>query len=190
MPRTALFWRSAAEVTDILTAPSKPAVVQFDDYVPEPCLIDPEQVIEYPHSMKLSKDLQERLGQWDTWQAAGVTPDSSYAPAPQEFYENELSIAPGWKVRGWAPWGLTDPIPRFCPNCGAAMQPLLTIATTEWDDATRSWIPYENQATASGTGHGYPDPSKPTAVHIGRGYNQQLYYCPVAPEHPHTECMQ
>jgi hypothetical protein len=58
------------------------------------------------------------------------------------------------------------------------MEPLLTIATDEWD---ASRIPYENQAAASSTGYGYPDPSNPAAVQIGRGYNQQLYLCPAAP---------
>ncbi|MEV5497684.1 hypothetical protein AB0M50_20035 [Nonomuraea fuscirosea] len=47
--------------------------------------------------------------------------------------------------------------------------PLLTIATDEWD---ASRIPYENQAAASSTGYGYPDPSNPATVQIGRGHNQ------------------
>ncbi|WP_146178431.1 hypothetical protein [Nonomuraea fuscirosea] len=36
-------------------------------------------------------------------------------------------------------------------------------------------------AAASSTGYGYPDPSNPAAVQIGRGYNQQFYLCPAAP---------
>lgn len=45
-------------------------------------------------------------------QAAGVALDSSYEVAPEEFYIEELSLAPGWKAGGWIRWGLTDPVPR------------------------------------------------------------------------------
>ena len=48
-PTTALFWRSAAAVTDILGTPPEPVAVQYEGYVPEPCLLDPEDVMEYPH---------------------------------------------------------------------------------------------------------------------------------------------
>ncbi|MES4904346.1 MULTISPECIES: hypothetical protein [unclassified Streptomyces] len=187
MPRTALFWRSAAEVTDILTTPPEPPAVQFDGYLPEPCLLNPEQVIEYPSAMELSKELREQLGNWDLWQAAGAGVDSSYAPYPEEFYWNALSVAPGWKVGGWPSWGPTDPTPRLCPACGSEMDALLTIATFEGDDSTRSWFPYENPAEKSPTSF---NPLRPTSVQIGSGYKQQLYICPRAPEHPHTELMQ
>ncbi|MET9827992.1 hypothetical protein ABZ078_01500 [Streptomyces sp. NPDC006385] len=161
MPRTALFWRSAATVTDILTAPPEPSAVQFDLYVPEPCLLAPEQVTEYPNPMELSKELRDPLGDWSKWQAAGAAVDSSYAPYPEEFYGDHLSVAPGWKVGGWASWGYTDPVPQFCPTCDTKMDPLLTIATFEWDDSTRGWIPeeeYEDQArTRPSPSHAYPE---------------------------------
>lgn len=47
-PRTALFWRSSATVTDVLDAPPEPPIVQRDCYLPEPCLFSPEQVTEFP----------------------------------------------------------------------------------------------------------------------------------------------
>lgn len=146
MPRTALFWRSAATVTDILTTPPQPPAMQFGDYLPEPCLLNPERVTEYPDPMELNKELREPLGNWNTWQAADATVDSSYASCPQEFYDNELSVAPGWKVGGWASWGPTDPVLQFCRACDAKMDPLLTIATFEWDDSNRGWIPDEDYA--------------------------------------------
>lgn len=188
-PRTALFWRSAAAVTNALTTPPEPAVVQLGGYMPEPCLLSPEPVIEYPNPMELSDELQERIGQWTTWQAAGAAPDSSYMPAPQEFYEAELSVSPGWKVGGWTRWGLTDPVPQFCPSCDTRMNPLLTIASTEWDDTTRSWIPNEDQAHATPSTTN-PHPAQPTLVEIGGGYGLQLYSCPESPDHPHTDLIQ
>jgi hypothetical protein len=190
MPRTAVFWRSAAAVTDVLNTPPEPPAVQYDHYVLEPCLIDPEQVTEYPAPLELDEELREQLEEWG---ARHKEPGGDYDGGEQAYYQYELSVAPGWKVGGWAPWSFRDPSPQHCPACGTPMLPLLTIATGEWDASNHSWIPYENQAALSSTSHGYPRyprPSNPTAVQIGRGYNQQLYICPVAPEHPHTEWMQ
>ena len=131
--------------------------------------------------MELSANLRELLGQWRTWQAAGAAADSPYALAPEEFYQNELSLAPGWKVGGWTRWGLTDPIPQFCPACDTEMDPLLTIASTDWDDTSRGWIPYEGQAHVA---------ANPAMVEVGGGYSLQLYACPASPDHPHTDLIQ
>jgi hypothetical protein len=157
MPRTALFWRSCASVTDILTAPPGPPEVQSDHYVPEPCLLAPEQITEYPSPLELSEELRGPLGNWSTWQAANAGVDSSYESCPEEFYRDNLSVAPGWKAGGWTSWGLTDPISQFCPACDTKMDPLLTIATFEWDDSTRGWIPDEDQTrTGPSTAHTRP----------------------------------
>ncbi|MFI9239940.1 hypothetical protein [Streptomyces sp. NPDC053079] len=189
MPRTAVFWRSAAAVTDILTSPPEPPLVECEEYVPVPCVLAPEEVTEYPSSSELSKELQEQLGDWSRWQGVdGV--DSSYAPYPESFYHNALSVAPGWKAGGWAQWGYTDPSPRICRACGTEMDPLLTIATFEWNAADDSWIPYEVRDAAASTGDRHRDAVRPTRVQIGSGYKQQLYICPASPEHPHMELMQ
>ncbi|MFB9838413.1 hypothetical protein [Actinoallomurus acaciae] len=189
VPRTALFWRSADEVTDILTACPEPPAVQFEGYVPEPCLIDPEQVTEYPALLELSEELQERMEDWNTWQAAGAAPDGSYAPAPQEFYLAELSVAPGWKVGGLIRWGLTDPYDQPCPVCGTPTEPLLTIAGFEWDSDADSWIPYEDQAAGiSSSSPAYL--AQPSQIQIGRGYNQIVRICPTSHDHPHVQLVQ
>ena len=188
-PATAVFWRSAAEVTGLRTQPPEPAPAQYQWYVPEPCLLDPEQVTEYPHPLELSQDLQELLGEWSRRQVAGTGPASSYATDPEGFYRDQLSVAPGWKVGGWTHWGLTDPIPQFCPACDTEMAPLLTIASTEWDDSTRSWIPYEDQANAALSAT-YPDPANPAMIMVASGYDLQLYACPAFPDHPHTALVQ
>ncbi|GAB3209408.1 hypothetical protein SAMN02745673_01886 [Marinactinospora thermotolerans DSM 45154] len=100
-PATALFWRNAADVTDVLVAPPEPTEVEYDGYVPKPCVLAPEHITEYPHFLELGEELQQRLADWGTWQAADVVVDDSYEIAPQEFYKDELSVAPGWKVGGW-----------------------------------------------------------------------------------------
>lgn len=183
MPRTALFWRSAAAVVDVLTTPPEPGAVQSDDYVLEPCLITPEQVTEYPAFLELAEGLREQVEEWG---ARPKEPGGDHG-GDEDAYDRELSVAPGWKVGGWAPWGLTDPRTPYCSACDAAMEPLLTIATSEWDAGTFSWVPYEDQALASVDDR---EPASPTMVQVGRGYNQQVYVCPATPEHPHTELMQ
>ncbi|MYT68162.1 MULTISPECIES: non-ribosomal peptide synthetase [unclassified Streptomyces] len=190
MPRTVLFWRSAAKVANVLAAPPEPPAVQRADYLPEPCLLLPEQVTEYPNPLELSKELRSLVGDWSRWEAASDIVDSCNASYPSEFYSTNLSVAPGWKAGGWASWGLTDPIPQSCPACDTAMNPLLTIATNEWDSSNHSWIPYEMQRSVAPTRAGESRPNQPTAIQIGRGYKQQLYVCPASPEHPHTELMQ
>jgi hypothetical protein len=188
-PRTALFWRSAAAVTNILADPPKTAAAQHWSYVPEPCLLHPEQVTEYPNFMDLSQDLQELVEQWCRRQAEGTGPGSTYTIDPKMFYWDELSVAPGWKAGGWPSWGVTDPIPQFCPACGTRMDPLLTIASTEWDNNKRSWIPYEDQAHTEQTGTRL-GPADPAMIRIADNYNLQLYACPAFPDHPHTELVQ
>lgn len=184
-PTTASYWQTAADVTNLLTAPPQPSEVEYDGYVPEPCVLAPEQITEYPNYLDLSEELQQQLADWSTWRAAGVAVDDSYEIAPQEFYMDELSLAPGWKVGGWPPWGLTDPIPRFCVACGVAMSPLLTIPSNEWGADNKGWIPYEDQALAA-----LDDArvSNPPGVQISGGNNLQLYGCPEF--HPHTDLIQ
>ncbi|KKD01929.1 hypothetical protein TN53_43360, partial [Streptomyces sp. WM6386] len=41
-PSTALFWRSAATVVDILAVPPDPYEADYPGYVPEPCVLAPE----------------------------------------------------------------------------------------------------------------------------------------------------
>ncbi|MFI7273375.1 hypothetical protein [Streptomyces sp. NPDC049879] len=191
-PRTALFWRSAAEVADVLDAPPEPPVIQFSGYLPEPCLLAPEEVTEYPHLMELDRELQRQLEDRKRWQAAGVVPDSSEAPYEKDFYRESyrggLSLAPGWKAGGWTRWGLTDPMPRFCSTCGTGMDPLLTISSSEGDADEESWIPAEERAralTAIGS-----ELTNPTMLSLARGYDLQLYACPASPDHPHLQLVQ
>ncbi|MBZ9644604.1 hypothetical protein [Streptomyces sp. PSKA30] len=190
-PSTALFWRSAAEVVDVLAVPPEPYEADYDGYVPEPCLLAPEQITEYPNSADLSGELRKLLKDWSRWQAADVGVDSSYEDYPEEFYDCELADAPGWKVGGWPPWGRTDPYIRFCAVCDAQMVPLLTIASFEWDGGTHGWAPYEDQAAALSPSYvAGANPAQPTAVEVGSTDNLQLYVCPASPDHPHTDLIQ
>ncbi|MFF4685009.1 hypothetical protein [Streptomyces sp. NPDC001307] len=191
-PSTALFWRSAAEVVDILATPPEPYEADWEGYVPEPCLLAPEGIIEYPRSLDLSPEMRLAVKDWSRWQAADPSVDSLYADYPEEFYDGHVADAPGWKVGGWPPWDRTDPRPRYCGVCEALMVPLLTIASFEWDGGERrSWAPYEDQAAAYAASHrAGQSPAQPTEVEVGSTDNMQLYVCPTSPEHPHTDLIQ
>ncbi|MEU6228322.1 hypothetical protein [Streptomyces sp. NPDC047042] len=181
-PRTALFWRSAGTVTDVLDAPPEPSAIKSQGYLPEPSLLAPEQVTEYPAFMELDKELRQEVSDPSRWGGSGPV-------SPQEFYENELSTSPGWKTGGWSRWGLSDPMPRRCPECGTDALPLLTIATLEWDAGSDSWAPGEEGTNPTPLLPGTP-PANFTLIGIGGGHSLQLHACPSCPDHPHIELVQ
>jgi len=193
IPETVLYWRSAAEITSVLADLPEPAAVRQEWFLPEPCLLHPEQVTEYPNPLELSDDLQELVGRWSARQAGVAVADRreaiGYAAGSDELYWNALSIAPGWKAGGWSHWGLTDPVPQICPACDSVMVPLLTIDSTEWDGDTRSWIPYEDQDRTEPSASCL-DPVDPAMIQIGDLETLQLYACPLDPGHPHTARLQ
>lgn len=189
MPRSVVVWRSAAAVTEVLVSPPEPPVV-VEEYVPEPCVVSPEQVTEYPNLADLSKELRDRIEDWSIRQAAAVAVEGGYEPYPESDYGSHLSVAPGWKVGGWPMWGYADPTPQPCSVCGTETEPLLTITSSEWDAGNGSWIPYEDQAAASCAPRDRRDMQHPTRVQIADCVTQQIYICPAAVEHPHIELMQ
>ncbi|MFI2241098.1 hypothetical protein [Streptomyces chrestomyceticus] len=172
----------------LATAPEPPAV-QRPDYLPEPCLLAPEQVTEYPDLLELSKEMQDHLGGWGTRQATESAVDSSCVSAPREFYAAHLSATPGRKVGGWSRWGLTDPTPRRCPACDTEMDPLLTIASTEWNAGSKSWAAEEQRTNPTPLLPGTP-PANFTMVALAGGHDLQLHACPATPDHPHLEPIQ
>ncbi|MDX3458055.1 hypothetical protein PV396_39995 [Streptomyces sp. ME02-8801-2C] len=183
-PRTALFWRDSATVTDVLDAPPEPPIVQLDYYLPEPCLLSPEPVTEFPHPRDLEDEVRDQLAdvsRWETIDPARYTP---YSTDLGELYLGTLSTAPGWKTGGWTSWDVTDPDDRPCAKCGTETVPLLTIASSEWDAISKSWIPEENPANQT------PPPlgargGNFTLLDIAGANKLQLYACRADPSHPH-----
>ncbi|MFJ1756116.1 hypothetical protein [Kitasatospora sp. NPDC088134] len=170
MPTARPVWRSSAAVDRPLAAPPEPAdLSHYGQYLPEPCLLHPEEVTEYPAPLELDPSLRQRVADHCEHAYPGLTRHS---------YQEELSVAPGWKLGGWGPWSFRDPEPLGCAACGTAMVPLLTIASGGIRDGN-SWDPVED------TG-----PDRDLGVLIGRGYHLQLHRCPASFEHPHREAMQ
>lgn len=189
LPKTAVFWRTAASVTDVLATPPEPSVIQSAGYLPQPCLLSPEEVTEYPHSTDLEHEIRRQVETCRTWQV-DADPDEldEDEATPGDVYNWSLSVSPGWKVGGWTRWGLTDPHPRLCDACGTQMDSLLTIASSEWGETSTSWIPYEDRGvSASGLN---PYPAEPTEVQIADGNDLHLYVCPASLEHPHLALIQ
>ncbi|WP_037627006.1 hypothetical protein [Streptomyces aureus] len=182
LPAVELRWRSSADVTDPLAAPPGPSVIGSDTYLPEPCLLHPETVTEYPAPHELPEELADRIEAWEDEQ----NPDDEDDVATVD-YQYDLSVAPGCKLGGHAPWSFSDPFPMACPECGSDVRPLLTVDGTEWDGGTGSWRPLED---AGYDGLHFLGPACSTRLTIGRSYNLQVYVCVASYDHPHVQNMQ
>jgi hypothetical protein len=171
-----LHWRRAAEVADVLAAPPQPAVVGDEGCLPEPCVLHPEQVTEYQYIDLLPRELRAAVDAWDE----RCEEEDEHAPR----YQYDLSLAPGWKVGGFASWHLTDPIAVDCA-CGASMAPLLTVDSSEWHGQGGSWRPLEDRAAAAPH-----DADTPTRVEFGRWGELRIFTCSKDPAHPHRLSLQ
>ncbi|MFB4424387.1 hypothetical protein C5F59_025305 [Streptomyces sp. QL37] len=194
-----LKWRRSADVGSVLTPQPEPPVAGRAECVPTTCVVHPEQVVEHEYLGLLDEELQGEIDAWEegllgeddedefsspgsyaTYEEYAEAMAVAQAAEPEEInYMSDLSIAPGWKVGGFASWHLTDPAPVDCGVCGAAMPPLLTVDMWECDGASRSWLPIEDRDP----GHD-PHATNPTDVYLGRGL-MRVHTCPVDPAHPH-----
>jgi hypothetical protein len=182
LPAVELRRRASADVIDPLAAAPQPSVIGNDGYLPEPCVLHPETVTEYPAPHELPEELAERIEAWEEEQNPGELDDVTTVD-----YQYDLSVAPGCKLGGHAPWSFSDPFPMACPECGSDVRPLLTLDGTEWDGGSGSWRPVED---ADYTGLHFLGPACATQLTIGRGYNLQLYVCTASYDHPHVQNMQ
>ncbi|MGW6026166.1 hypothetical protein [Streptomyces sp. NPDC055099] len=201
-----LRWRRSEEVDEVLATPPQPQVVGYDGYVPEPCVLHPEQVVTYPFAGLLPQDLCDRIyareealdeeadDEWDTpWDSderahsgekGEDEPAAENGADRQVYYQYDLSIPPGWRVGGFASWHTTDASPMDCLTCTTPMRLLLTIASSEWDGGSGSWKPVEEAGLP-------PHPfATPTKVIVGRAGQVNIFACPADPDHPHRWSVQ
>ncbi|WP_371637694.1 hypothetical protein OG988_06645 [Streptomyces zaomyceticus] len=172
-----LKWRRSQDIGAVLSEQPEPLVVGSPECVPRPCDLHPEQIVEHEYLGLLPEDLQEAIA---TWEEERLEEDEQEAKAdfPTE-YSSDLSLAPGWKVGGFATWHLTDPRTVDCTVCGTSMPPLLTAHHVEWDPASESWAPLEDRRPDL-----YRHVITPTGVYLGRGY-LRVHTCPTDAFHPH-----
>ncbi|MFD7450809.1 hypothetical protein [Kitasatospora sp. NPDC059827] len=196
-----LRWRRSWEVADVLADPPRPQVVGYEGYLPQPCVLHPEQVATYPFAGLLPEDLGARIDAWEealeeaAEQAAGAGAgagadgdgdgcgDGEGDGEEPLGYQDDLSIPPGWRAGGFASWHVTDPAPMDCPACAAPMHLLLTVDSSEWDGGTGSWKPLEEERDPRSS-------STPTGVTVGRWGELNVFACPADPAHPHRWSIQ
>ncbi|MEU6389097.1 hypothetical protein [Streptomyces sp. NPDC046939] len=194
-----LRWRHTDDVTEVLDVQPEPLIVGRTWCVPNACVPDPEQVVEYEYADLLPQTLRRAIDAWEDEQltrqeaaledeapwgnhADSASFDAATAARPDtpeiHSYQHDLSIAPGWKVGGYATWHLTGPARVDCAACGTPMRPLLTVEDGEWDGTT-TWVPLEDRHLI-----GVPGASTPTGVQLGRGL-LRIFTCPTDIGHPH-----
>lgn len=129
------FWRKTAVRHPLPGNP--PPTEAFYEYVPFPCRLLPERVVEFPSVYELSDELTERIYAWQD-----NNPDENGKHAI--VYEWELSVCPSTKVGGYVHVIQSLWIP-IC-DCGRAMEHLLTVSSRESGGLVdRRWTPLEEQ---------------------------------------------
>lgn len=64
---------------------------------------------------------------------------------------------------------MTDTVAMECPACAALMELLLTLASSEWDGGSVSWMPLEEGAPGARGGY------EPTEVQLGRWSRRNVF---------------
>ncbi|WBP87783.1 DUF1963 domain-containing protein [Kitasatospora cathayae] len=157
-------------------APARPEGVK-GDYLPNPCVLHPERVVDYP-----SWDLPE--GVYDALEARfeEVEEETGWS------YEAHLSVSDGIKVGGYPTW-TQDPDWPTCPSCDRTMQHLLTVNSAEFDGASwRTWLAVED-TPAEGEIWDLPYEERtriqcPHGLMLGDMGGIYLFECPDCPDRP------
>jgi uncharacterized protein (TIGR02996 family) len=146
-----LFWRNRSQVQD--PADAHPQPEEADEYyVPKPCVLLPERVVEYPDpfefdlSPHLRQALDESMPLQDTLALLQRMPVKKWE-LPDDvsrLYQCWLSTADGTKVGGYPDW-VQAPAYSVC-SCGTRMEHLISFSSWEFDGATWGrWLPIEER---------------------------------------------
>lgn len=145
-PRAEIRWRARGEVGAIGGAP--PAPPTTFDYIPRPCKLAPERVVDFPNPHELDLELSAALDRHCAHHVEELLSDNAL-PVPFDplanFYQYSWSSAPGCKVGGWPEW-VQDPKHPSCVTCDEPMDHLLTMASAEFDGGSWwRWMPIEQR---------------------------------------------
>ncbi|MFJ7997399.1 DUF1963 domain-containing protein [Streptomyces sp. NPDC096310] len=156
--------------------PPRPAGAS-DNYLPNPCVLHPERVTDYPSwdlPDGLRDALQDRFDQ--------VEEETGWS------YEYHLSVSDGIKAGGYPTW-TQEPDWPDCPTCDRRMDHLLTLNSAEFDGASwRTWLPVED-TPAEGTIRDLPYEERtriqrPPGLMLGDMGGIYLFECPGCPDRP------
>ncbi|MBB4790071.1 DUF1963 domain-containing protein [Streptomyces nodosus] len=138
-PLPQVHWRDSGAIKDILPTP-EPVEALPKDWYPDPCVVHPEQVTEYP-SRDLSRDTHDALhARFEELKATTGL-----------YYSYHLAEAPGIKLGGYPGW-TQEPCWPDCEACGDRMEHLLTVASEEFDgESWRTWLPVEDRTDSGWT---------------------------------------
>jgi hypothetical protein len=160
-PLAAVRWARPSLGDMAATAPQLPTAQP--GLIPQPCTLNPDQVVEYPWWEELT----------DTTLAHRLRDEP-----PADY--RQLATAPGWKVGGWAPWPTTGRRRLACRTCTGPTRLFLQIDTTEWDPSTG-----ERWRTPAPTAVDSPSDPAPTGVAFGAGFTAlRLFTCDRCPNTP------
>jgi hypothetical protein len=123
----------------------------LNEYLPEPCVLHPERVFEYPDRWELTDAQAKRLAESPDLTAVaaragrGLPDDGSRPGDAASLYQRWLGAAPGTKAGGYPAW-VQEPRYPACEFCGVPMAHLLSLASWEWDGGTwPRWMPVEHR---------------------------------------------
>lgn len=168
-PVVRVLWRKASLVAELLTEVPEP-VAGEKGLLPQPCVLSPERVKEYP-AWETSAELAEKIEEWE----------SSLDDAEGWSYQYHLSAAPGTKVGGWIDWS-QSPETVACGH-GHEMAHLLTIASWEHDPGSAArWVPLEERHLLSSDFD--PEQMGPSGLMIGDAGAAYLFVCMECPDRP------
>ncbi|MFI0790026.1 DUF1963 domain-containing protein [Streptomyces lydicus] len=167
-PLPQVHWRDSRGIGDILSTPA-PVEGLPEDWYPNPCVVHPEQVTEYP-----SNDLS-----WDLRDALRQRFDELHATTGLHYWYH-LADAPGIKLGGYPGW-TQEPCWPDCEACGGRMEHLLTVASWEFDgESWRTWLPVEDR-TDSGWTEAADNPAGLCLGDVGGVY---IFECRACPDRP------
>ncbi|GIG01128.1 DUF1963 domain-containing protein [Catellatospora citrea] len=177
-PRPQLRWRRRADITDPRRLMPSPDTEADQNHIPDPCVLSPEPVTEYPtHDLSLAVWSQIRD------QVAQIKQDTGWD------YDSDLAVAPGTKVDGYPGWTQQPDWPECA--CGSQMQHLLTVASWEFNRGDdKRWITMADRPAMAGWAWDSPEDHpwrairNPAGLMLGDVGGICLFVCTTCPDRP------
>lgn len=181
-PLVKLIWRKTADLKGPLLSTCPESDNAEQRYVPLPCEVHPECVVEFPDGSELEAEDEEELDGCET--IGNVTSHPPVEPfgdwrVPEtniDMYYDWLSTAPGTKVAGYPRW-IQDPEYPQCEH-GHSMELLVSFSTNEFDVATWGrWLPIHERALLNAPHAELQSIRSPCGWSIGDAGNLFLFVC-------------